>query len=153
MEHVEWTYDDSQFEEKEFDVLPIGNYRARIEDVDVKRSKAGNQYYQIEFAISGHNQKIWHNLTLLPDRQELTNQKLREFFNAFHIIDRNLDHYDEWIGHVGALKTKHEFYNDKTYAKVHYFIRPSGQEILPDWEEPSNSGKQLDAALPDEFPF
>ena len=50
---ITWNYDPSQYEEKNFEIIPVGDYRARISDVIVKKFNSGNDGYEITLDING----------------------------------------------------------------------------------------------------
>ena len=37
-----WTFDPSQYEERRFELIPVGDYRARVKDVTEKTFRSGN---------------------------------------------------------------------------------------------------------------
>ena len=59
-----WSYDPSQYQEKNFEQIPVGDYRARIADVVEKTFKSGNEGYEITLNINGYNSKMWFYLVL-----------------------------------------------------------------------------------------
>ena len=104
--------------------------------------------------VSGYNSTVWHWLVFLPDKPELTNQKLGEFFNSFGIQPGNFN-LTSWIGKVGAAKVKHELYEGETTVKVAYFIGKDRQDKLSAWVEPSNKAAvtgQVTASAPTPVP-
>ena len=132
-----WTFDPSQYEEKSFELIPAGDYRARIEDVQEKTFRSGNEGYEITLAINGYAAKMWYYLVLDQSNAARTNQSLGDFFNSFGITQYNLGTGKQWIGKVGAVRVKHELYNGNKltakrraqisqYAENVYFGKPSG---------------------------
>ena len=159
--NLNFKYDPQDYEEVSYEPLPIGEYRIRIDMVEPKESKNGNTYFAFEFAVSGDNRKIWHNLVITDDKK-MTNQKLGAFFKAFNITNYDLNRWDRWVGRVGACKTKirpaEGDYSAR--AEIHYFLPPEKAEKLAPWVEPSNgilAGKggfqEVSAAPPWENPF
>lgn len=134
-----WEY--KREESKKFDLLPVGDYRIRIESAEKAVSKNGNDMLTFKFEVSGHNNKIFHNITFLKDNVSFTNQKLTEFFDSFKDIPEGEFDTSKWIGKVGACRVKHEEYNGNVNAKVNYFIRADKQDKLPAWVEPENATK------------
>lgn len=129
-----WTFDPSQYSEKNFDIIPIGDYRARIEDVVEKTFNSGNQGYEITMAINGHNSKLWFYLVLDPSNVSQTNQRIGDFFNSFGITNPAMGTGKQWIGMVGAVRVKHELYNGENRAKIAYCIARNRQEKLAPWK-------------------
>lgn len=145
-----WIYDPTQYEENDFPIIPIGDHRLRVEEVTAKTFKSGNEGFEIVFAVSGYNSKIWFYLTLDTSDPKKTNQRLGEFFGSFGITDYNTDHYSAWVGKVGAAKIKHEDYNGEAQAKVRYFIGRAKQDKLPPWKESGHTAApSAPAAAPD----
>lgn len=130
---AEWTYDPSQYQEKHFELIPAGDYRARIEDVTEKTFKSGNAGYEITLAINGYNSKMWYYLVLDPSNVAQTNQRIGDFFNSFGITSPAMGTGKQWIGKVGAVRIKHEEYKGEMQAKVSYCLARSRQDKLAQW--------------------
>jgi len=153
-----WTYDPSQYQEKNFQLIPVGDYRARISDVQEKRFNSGNEGYEITLEINGYNSRMWFYLVLDPSDPAKTNQRIGDFFNSFGITTPTLGTGKQWIGAVGAVRVKHEEYNGDQTAKVAYCINRNRQDKLAPWK---NTGAAIPAAqhtasqveIPSELPF
>jgi hypothetical protein len=145
---AQWTYDPSQYQEKNFEIIPVGDYRARISDVVEKTFKSGSQGYEITLDINGHNSKMWFYLVLDASNPQQTNQRIGDFFNSFGITNPAMGAGKQWIGSVGAVRIKHEEYNGQNTAKVAYVIARSRQDKLPAWK---NGGTTPTAAPSDNF--
>lgn len=149
-----WTYDPSQYSEKNFEIIPMGDYRARISDVVEKTFSSGNQGFEITLDINGYNSKMWFYLVLDASNIEQTNQRIGDFFNSFGITNPSLGTGKQWIGAVGAVRVKHEVYNGENRAKVAYCIARNRQEKLPAWknatrvQNPSYETVDTDGDLP-----
>ena len=153
-----WNYDPSQYSEKNFEIIPQGDYRARIEDVTEKKFKSGNEGYEITLDINGYNSKMWFYLVLDPSNAAATNQRIGDFFNSFGITSTAMGTGKQWIGAVGAVRVKHEQYEGKNTAKVAYCINRARQESLPAWKNTSGGGGAPAAPaghveIPDDLPF
>jgi hypothetical protein len=152
-----WTFDPSQYEEKNFELIPIGDYRARIEEVTEKTFKSGNQGYEITLAINGQNSRVWYYLVLDPSNPQLTNQRIGEFFNSFGITSPAMGTGKQWIGSVGAVRIKHDDYQGDKTAKVAYVIARSRQDKLPAWQNRGGAAPAPTAApeinIPSNLPF
>ena len=141
---INWSFDSTQYSEKSFKPIPVGDHRVRIESAEEGVSQAGNQKITLVLEVSGYNSKIWHNLTLLADKRELTNQKLGELWNSFGIPQGNFN-LQSWVGKVGAAKVKHETYNGNESAKVAYFISKDRQDKLPAWVDSNTAASIVEA--------
>lgn len=151
-----WTFDPSQYEERHFEVIPIGDYRARVVDVQEKTFKSGNSGYEITMEINGYNSKLWMYLVLDPNNVAQTNQRIGDFFNSFGITNPAMGTGKQWIGAAGAVRVKHEQYNGENQAKIAYCIARNRQDKLAPWK---NAGQavaapvQAQVEIPDELPF
>lgn len=154
---INWNYDPSQYEEKSFEIIPVGDYRARIADVEVKTFKSGNQGYEITLDINGYNSKMWFYLVLDASNPAQTNQRIGDFFNSFGITNPAMGTGKQWIGTVGAVRIKHEQYEGKTSAKVAYCIARNRQEKLAPWQNTGAATAKApvmeEIAVPDDLPF
>ena len=153
-----WTYDPSQYEEKNFQIIPVGDYRVRIADVVEKTFNSGNSGYEITLDVNGYNSKIWYYLVLNPSNPQLTNQKIGDFFNSFGITNPSMGTGKQWIGQVGAARIKHEDYQGEQNAKVAYFINRNRQDKLPAWKNTDNTATPTapvtpNVEIPEELPF
>ena len=126
-----WTFDANQYEEKDFAIIPAGDHRVRIADVEEKVSSKGNDMYEITLEVSGHNSKLWFYLVLDQADPKKTNQRIGDFFNSFGITTSAMGTGKQWIGKVGAVRVKHEEYNGNLSAKVAYVINRKNQDKLP----------------------
>jgi NAD(P)H-nitrite reductase large subunit len=153
-----WTFDPTTYEEKDFQVIPVGDYRVRIFDVAERTFSSGNEGYEITLSVNGYNSKIWYYLVLDKNDPKKTNQRIGDFFNSFGITDTTLGRGHQWIGKVGAVRVKHEEYNGNMSAKVAYFINRKKQDNLAPWKEtggttaPANSF-QAQTVDPEDLPF
>lgn len=152
-----WTYDPSQYQEKNFSIIPVGDYRARIADVVEKTFNSGNQGYEITLDINGHASKVWMYLVLDASNPQQTNQRIGDFFNSFGITNPAMGTGKQWIGSVGAVRIKHEEYNGNNTAKVAYVIARNRQDKLPAWQNPTNAAPTAQVAqnvdIPENLPF
>lgn len=154
-----WTFDPSQYSEKNFEIIPVGDYRARISDVVEKTFNSGNQGYEITLDINGYNSKMWFYLVLDASNPAQTNQRIGDFFNSFGITSPAMGSGKQWIGTVGAVRVKHELYNGENRAKVAYCIARNRQEKLPAWKNtagvaaPQMAPTMETVEIPDDLPF
>lgn len=151
-----WNFDPSQYSEKNFEIIPQGDYRARIADVVEKKFRSGNEGYEITLEINGYNSKMWFYLVLDPSNVAATNQRIGDFFNSFGITNTAMGTGKQWIGSVGAVRVKHEQYEGKNTAKVAYCINRARQDKLPAWKNPTTTTQAAPTAtveIPDDLPF
>lgn len=154
---ISWNYDPSQYQEKNFEIIPVGDYRARIADVVVKKFSSGNEGYEITLDINGYNSKMWFYLVLDASNPAQTNQRIGDFFNSFGITSPAMGTGKQWIGSVGAVRVKHEAYNGENRAKVAYCIARNRQEKLPAWANATGAAAPQPTMetveIPDDLPF
>ena len=149
-----WNYDPSQYQEKSFDLTPVGDYRARIVDVQEKNFSTGKQGYEITLELNGQPGKMWFYLVLDASNVAQTNQRIGDFFNSFGITSPAMGTGKQWIGSVGAVRVKHEEYNGTTRAKVAYCIARSRQDKLEAWKGTQGAAQPAaQVEIPDELPF
>ena len=129
-----WTFDASLYEEKDFAIIPAGDHRVRITDVEEKVSRNGNDMFEITLEVNGYSSKLWFYLVLDHNDVKKTTQRLGDFFNSFGIADHSMGTGKQWIGKVGAVRVKHEDYNGNTSAKVAYVISRKNQDKLEPWK-------------------
>ena len=131
-----WNY---QREETSFAPLPEGKYRIRVSGVEKAQSKNGNEMLVLKFDVSGSAKTLYYYIVFMPDKPEITNGKLTQFFDSFKDIkDGDFDILN-WVGKVGACMIKHELYNGETRERISYFIKADKQDSLPPWQEGSVS--------------
>lgn len=126
-----WQFNPNEYEASDFSIIPQGDHRVRIEDVEFKKSKnSGKDMFEITLAVSGHSGKLWYYLTLDPSDPKKTNQKIGTFFESFGITDYNMANYPRWKGKVGGARVVHEEYNGEQQAKVRFLLSKKNQEKL-----------------------
>lgn len=154
---LNWTFDPSQYQERNFELIPVGDYRLRIADVVEKTFKSGNSGYEITMDVSGHASKVWFYLVLDASNPAQTNQRLGEFFDSFGITNKTTGTGKQWVGSVGAGRIKHDEYNGKTSAKVAYLIARNRQDKLPAWQGQGQTQvapqAQAQVDIPSDLPF
>ncbi len=119
--------------------VPEGKHRIRVKSAEKAVSKSGNDMLVLQFEVSGYNNILYHYITFMADRPEITNRMLTQFFDSFKDIPEGEFDTSKWIGKVGACTVKHEEYNGNTNAKIGYFIKADKQGDLPAWQEPTNA--------------
>lgn len=149
-----WEY--KREESTEFKPIPEGKHRIRIKSADKTVSKSGNDMLALQFEVSGYNSILYHYIVFMQDKPEITNRMLTQFFDSFKDIPDGEFDTEKWIGKVGACQIKHEEYNDKITARLHYFIKADKQTDLPPWKEPEkkeNSAPVIDVDVSGDLPF
>ena len=126
-----WSFNPNEYEESSFSIIPVGDHRVRINDVVSKKSKAGNDMYEITLDVSGYSSKLWFYLVIDPTDSKKTNQRVGSFFDSFGITDYNTANYARWKGKVGAVRVVHEEYNGEQQAKVRFCLSCKNQDKLP----------------------
>lgn len=149
---MNWNF---QREEQQFDTIPVGEHRVRIASVEKATSKKGSDMLVIKLDVSNYTQQLWHYIVFLQDNPEITNRNLTSLFDSFGIADGDFN-LQNWVGKVGACKTKVDDYG----AKVQYFIHKNKQDKLPAWVEgkaktsqPKPKIADLQPVTEDELPF
>lgn len=126
-----WTFNPNEYEEQDFQIVPVGDHRVRIYDVISKNSNAGNEMYEVTLEVSGFSSKLWFYLVIDPTDSKKTNQRIGSFFDSFGITDYNMSNYTRWKGKVGAVRVVHEEYNGENRAKVRFCLSRKEQDKLP----------------------
>ena len=130
---MSWSY--QREESKNFSTnIPEGKHRIRIKEAGKAVSHSGNDMLALQFEVSGYNGLLYHYITFMNDKPEITNRMLTQFFDSFKGIPEGDFDTSHWIGKVGACTVKHEEYNGNTNAKVGYFIPANKQDELPAWK-------------------
>ena len=151
-----WNYDPSQYKENDFQIIPVGDYRARIADVVEKKFSSGNEGYEITLEINGYNSKMWFYLVLDAADPAKTNQRIGDFFNSFGITSPAMGSGKQWIGMVGAVRVKHEDYNGESRAKIAYCLARNRQDKLAPWKNGNAAPAAAPVAqveIPEDLPF
>jgi hypothetical protein len=152
---AQWNFDPAMYQEKNFETIPVGDYRVRIEDVVEKTFKSGNEGYEITLAVNGYSSRLWMYLVLDKSNPARTNQSLGDFFKSFGITNYSTGTGKQWIGSVGAVRVKHEQYNGENQAKVAYCISRDRQDKLAPWKNGTQAAPaaQAQVSIPDDLPF
>lgn len=131
---MSWNYqreESSGFQTK----IPEGKHRVRIKDAQKAVSRSGNDMLSLQLEVSGYpDATVYHYITFMNDKPEITNRMLTQFFDSFKDIPEGDFDTSHWIGKAGACTIKHEEYNGNTNPKVGYFISKDNQSELPPWQ-------------------
>lgn len=129
---MEWNF---QREEQQFEVVPEGKHRIRVRSAEKAVSSNGNDMLALQFDVSGSSQVLYHYIVFLPDKPQITNRNLTQFFDSFKDIALGDFTLSNWVGKVGACEVKHEEYNGSPTARIKYFISADKQSDLPPWTD------------------
>ena len=136
-----------QREEQTFETLAAGDYRVRVRAADKAVSKNGNDMLVLQFDVSGSTLTLYHYIVFMPDRPEITNRNLTQFFDSFNGIKMGDTNTANWIGKVGAVHVKLEEYNGEQRPRIQYFIRADKASGLPAWQEPGVQSASSSASV------
>lgn len=157
---MEWNYQRNETQAKDFVLIPEGEHRIRIKSAEKAVSKSGNDMLILQFDVSGYESNLYHYIVFLVDKPQITNRNLTQFFDSFKDIPEGEFDTSKWIGKVGACRVKHEDYNGRPSAKIHYFIHSKKQDNLPPWKEPDGIERDEngfmnvdDATISEDLPF
>lgn len=142
-------------EESTFAQVPVGKHRIRIYAAEKATSKAGNDMLALQFEVSGCTSMLYHYIVFLPDRPEITNRNLTQFFDSFLGIREGDFNLQNWIGQVGACTVVVDK-NDETRTRLGYFIPAEKAEELPPWKEPNGNnplGVKAHPVIDNDNPF
>lgn len=150
---MSWEYQRND-QKPAFELIPEGEHRVRVRSAEKAVSSKGRDMIVLQLDVSGYDSLLYYYIVFRPDRPEITNRTLTQFFDSFKNIKEGDCDLEHWIGKVGAVKVKHEEYNGETRAKVHYFIDVGKQEKLPPWREGESQEISPDIVVSDEdLPF
>lgn len=141
---IDWEFNPEDYNPNgNFQLIPPGKYRVRIEDAEEKISKSsGNDMIKLTLKVSGYKSKVWYYLIFDPKNREFTNQRLGELWNSFNIPAGNFN-LQFWKGKVGGANIKHRpDNNDNMQASVSYFLKREEVEKLPAWQETETTATQ-----------
>lgn len=121
--------------ESGFESIAAGDHRLRVASCEKAVSQKGNDMLVLKFAVSGYAKQIWHYIVFLPDKPEITNRMLTQFFDSFD-IERGNFNMQSYIGKTGAARVK---IDENGYEKISYFLSGKKKDELPAWKEPKTN--------------
>lgn len=133
---IQWNFNADDYQEKDFEIVPIGDHRVRIKDAEETTSKNGNDMIKLTLEVSGHSSLLWYYLVFTADNPQRVNQKLGQIFSSFGITPGDMN-VENWKGKVGAVNVKHELYMGENRAAVRYFLAKKDQGKMPAWSDPA----------------
>lgn len=125
---MNWNY---QHTEDEYNQIPAGRYRVRIEEAEMTVSKAGNDMLKLTLEVNGYKSHLWHYIVFLADRPEITNRMLTQFFDAFDIPEGDFN-IAGYVGKTGGANVK---IDDDGRSKISYFLKRKQLDELPPWQD------------------
>lgn len=138
---VQLNFDPSSVEgSNNFDVIPAGTYEAMIFGAELKESKAGNKYLEIQFQITQEpyaNRRIFDNINLFHPTEKVRNIaeiQLRDICEAIELKGALTDTSQlEGKTLMVSLKIeKSDQYGDKNrvkgYSPVHHGYAPPASQ-------------------------
>ena len=131
-----WSF---QREERQWEIVPEGTHRVRVQEVRKRVSQTGRDMLEITFEVSGMKPTLRYYLVFLEDRPEISNRNLTNFFDSFGGIEMGDLDTNHWIGKTGACVVQHEDYNGNPTARSRYFVTADKQNDLPPWQNPDGS--------------
>lgn len=146
---INWNYNPN-VEKTSFQIIPIGNYRVRIEDAEESISKNKNEMIKLTLTVSGYTSKLFFYIVFMKENKDITDRNLAAVYESFNIPEGNVN-VMEWIGKVGGVKVKNEIYNGENTSKVHYFLNQAQQTLLPAWQEKVSAPVQSQPASDDDI--
>ena len=154
---ISWNFNADDYQENNYQVIPVGDHRVRIANVEETKSKNDNDMFVLTLDVSGHSSSLWYYLVFMPDNPQMTNQKLGQIYDSFGIAPGDMNK-SNWIGKVGGARVKHEQYNGEPSAKVNYFLSRSKVDKLPAWQDAHGKasvtgGGNFDEVKADDLPF
>lgn len=139
-------------EESQFEQVPVGQYRIRIRSVEKKQSQSGRDMLAFQFDVSGVKAILYHYIVFMPDRPEITNRNLTQFFDSFLDIPEGNFNLQSWVGKMGACNVAVDK-NDNTRTRLSSFISFDRAKGLPAWQEPQGEAPRM-TEVQDQFnPF
>lgn len=122
--------------ESQFEQVPVGQHRIRIRSAEKKQSQSGRDMLALQFDVSGVKPILYHYIVFLPDRPEITNRNLTQFFDSFFDIREGDFNLQNWVGKTGACTVVVDK-NDATRTRISNFIPFNRANDLPPWQEPT----------------
>lgn len=130
----DWNYNQKAYEEKQFEIIPVGDHRVRIDEIKERESRStGYPMLEITLAVSGFSSRLWFYLVFNRAEPDKTNRALGSIFDSFGIQPGNLNIRD-WVNKVGGARVKHELFDGQNRPKLAYFLTSEKVRLLPPWQ-------------------
>lgn len=132
-----------------FAPLSEGPHRVRIEGHAQKVSRSGNDMVELLLSVSGERGRLWFYVV----DGVYANKNIGDILYSCGLLEQAKANGFDWKmldGKVGAVQVKHETYNGKPSAKVHYWLAYDEVEGLPPWQDPERQQppNTADAPMP-----
>lgn len=134
---VNWNFNPNDVKEVSFEPAPAGDTRVKIVSMEEKKSSSGNDMWEFIFKPSGGYSNIYWYLVFDPKNSTMTNTNLSRLWDSFGMTGVPTINVTPqfFVNAIGAVRIKHEVYNNETRAKVHYLIEREKQINIPQWQE------------------
>lgn len=147
---VDWKYNPENYNPNGFELIPVGDYRVRIDTAENKVSRSGKDMIRLTLSVSGYNTKVWFYLVFDSSNEEMrrmTDQRLGSIYDSFGISSGSMEVYD-WEGKTGGAHIRHRpDQNGNMRSEVSYFLTRQKVDELPAWGEgPKARDPELESA-------
>ena len=128
---MKWDYDNSQYskEDNDFPLVPEGEYRVKILEVEDKRSSTNKDMRVLKLGLADEEGTLIYNLVFDPDKRRFTNQALGRIFDSFKIPEGELN-IAHWVDEIGAAEITHKEYKGRMYLNIKSFLTQERQQEL-----------------------
>ena len=140
---INYDYDATQYKENNYQLIPAGDHRVRVEEAEEQLSKSGLEMVKLTLKVSGYSGRLFYYLVVHPSYMQWTHQKFGEFFESFGVRPGDMNILN-WKGKVGAARVKHGSYEGEPKAEVAYFLPRKKQDSLAPWCEPGDYARAGD---------
>lgn len=151
---ADWKYNPDDYNPNGFGLIPVGDYRVRIDTAENKVSRSGKDMIKLTLSVSGYDTKVWFYLVFDSSSEKLrqmTNQKLGSIYDSFGINSGSTDVYD-WEGKTGGAHIRHRPDQDGDMrAEVSYFLTRKKVDALPAWRSGSSAPGPETSTATDDF--
>lgn len=133
--NLDWDSGLDFVEEKEYSILPVGEYEFTVVNLEKTYSKAGSHMGVITLDIitdQGQHSTVKDYLVI----SESMTWKLSQFFQCVGLQKKGevlkKMPWNKVVGAEGRVSIKHELYNDRESAKVNKYLSPVAKSKVED---------------------
>ena len=133
--NLDWDSGLDFVEEKEYSILPVGEYEFKVVNLEKTYSKAGSPMGVITLDIitdQGQHSTVKDYLVI----SESMAWKLSQFFQCVGLQKKGEAlkkmPWNKVVGAEGRVSIRHETYNDKESAKVNKYLAPTVKQKVED---------------------
>ena len=126
----------SGYTPRESEKLPPGEYEARINGARYEQTKGGTPYLAIYVGVKGHphcrpNAITFYDRPYTGQKEmERWDEKMTEFFDAFHLPRQMTENFDSWKGAIGWVRCVPQK-NAPEYSNLYPLVKKVQQEQEP----------------------